>query len=244
MASETTWEGFFGKVRDCRSCAPLGVTNILTDLRADDAWGLPWYDKHRNLDGGLMIVGMDFGNEETVNSLRWALRRNPNFEPGEDQDKTYVRLRRFLKAASLEHDAFVTNAALCVRAGGTQETGRLSAKIYQNCSSHLRAQISLAKPYAIVALGNDALDFVCDALRTPRYTEGVSKIAGQQRLVRINAAEITLLPFIHPSRQQNAHGWPDERQVEELYKPLRQILYKKEAAVPRADFRARFGILN
>lgn len=244
MASDTTWESFFAGVKACHSCSSLGVINVLTDLHPSEAWGLPWYDRHRNLDGGLMVVGMDFGNEETVRDLRAACKRNPDFKPGEGQDKSYARLRRFLKAAAVDGDAYVTNAAMCVRQGGSQETGRLDERIYKNCTGHLRTQINLVKPYVVVALGKDALDFVCDALRTPRFPEGITKYAGQRRTVKVNGTEVILIPFIHPSRPQIRHGWSDERQIEELYHPLRQILDERMDNIPRVDYRQRFGVLN
>lgn len=244
MDTNTTWESVFNQMKSCRSCASLGVVNVLTDLSSKDAWGLPWYDRHRNLDGGLMVVGMDFGNEETVQDLRAATRRNPNFEPGEGQDKSYARLRRFLKAAKVEDSAYVTNAAMCVRKGGSQETGPLGDQIYKSCAGHLRAQISMVKPHVIVALGKDALDYVCDALRTPRFPTGITKYAGQRRIVKVNGVDVVLIPFIHPSREQNAHGWPDARQLDELYKPLCGLIEERAASIRRTEYRERFGELR
>ena len=242
--TSTTWTDFVNNAAACRASAGHGMANILTNLSTCDRWDLPWYDNYRNLDGGLMIVGMDFGNEDTVQQQRAFRSRDSCWEPGEGLDKSYVRLTRFLKSADLAREAFLTNAALCVRSGMSQETDALPQAIYNNCSRHLRAQVSLAKPYVIVALGKDALDFTCDALRYPRLKQGVTKIAGDRIPVRVNRATVTLVPFFHPSRPQNAHGWPDDRQLSDLYRPIRAHLDDLRSRTGREAYRQAVGILQ
>jgi uracil-DNA glycosylase len=151
------WEEFFQRARDCEVCQrkfKLPAVNILKEItRPRAAWGLPWYDRYRNLDGGLIVVGKDFGNEKMVSDFRAELARNPRFEPGWDQDRSYFRLRKFLGEMSIACRGFVTNSALCVRPNATKITGNMRSKVYANCLCHLKRQINLVKPYVIAPLG-------------------------------------------------------------------------------------------
>jgi len=243
---QSGWNNFFQQAYGCTLCKDkyrLPVENIFkgTSIGPNDPWGLAWYDKYRNLDSGLMIVGMDFGNEDMVRESRAALKQNPKFEPDRDQDKSYVRLDEFLGDALLQNRAFVTNAALCVRRDSDEISGELTPQVYVNCLPHLRRQINLAKPYIIVPLGNVGFDSVMAALGKQHKREGITKIAGKKLLVNVNQAVVVVVPAIHPSRAQE--GWKDARQKKEIYRPLKQLLDNMDVSTGRGKFRELFGTI-
>lgn len=246
------------KVTDPTSGQPISrafkVVNPLLGLTATDRWGMPWYDRHRNLDAEVLVVGMDFGSETTIGILSALLAANPDAEFGEDVDKTFVKLTTMLFEPGddeLERikpsDVYVTNAALCVREEGCPETGELSRKIYANCSSHLRAQIDMVKPYVIVALGNVALEAVCRALGRSTCDLGlvgqVTKDAHAEATVEINQARVAVRAFLHPGREQPHLGWDYKRHRTDLYAPLRRLLKAYRQTSTKAAFRAKFGDL-
>lgn len=241
MAQQAEWNEFFSQAQQCKACATEGMVNVLEGLSPQDPWGLAWYDKHRNLDGGLMMVGMDFGNEDTAAGQRSQIAIDPNFEPGFKggfRDRSYARLRNFLHDSGLADKVFVTNAALCVRPKGVSEEKPYSGRVYRNCARLLRAQINVAKPNIIVALGGDALDYVCDALRVSRYKEGIMEYVGKPRPVKVNEATLLLIPFLHP--RQGQKGWTDPRQLDELFIPLASRLEACQRQQSRAEYRVLF----
>ncbi|MNT77765.1 hypothetical protein D3C72_2169160 [compost metagenome] len=66
-------------------------------------------------------------------------------------------------------------------------------------------------------------------------------VLGQHWQVRVNDAELTVIPFIHP--RQGQKGWTDPRQTNELFKPLADLIRQRLSEQPRAEFRAAFGCL-
>lgn len=198
---DLAWKRFFESAKACRDCAKYEMVNVLEGLSADDPWGLPWYDRYHNLDGGLMLVGMDFGNLTTVSDLRQQCSLDPGFEPGYKQDQSYYNLHRFLAAAGLADKAFVTNAALCVRPPEAPESGEMDDAVYTACLRHLKAQIELARPYVIVPLGGDALSWVGAALEMPTWG-GIMQVIGQARTVAVRAASVDVMPVLHPRQGQ------------------------------------------
>jgi len=213
----------------------------------DDRWGLAWYDKHARLDGGVLIVGMDFGNEDSVIDQRAKLAQDPDYEPGWNEDRSYARLRQFLRKAKLSTGeplasrVYVTNAALCVRLSGAGERGAVSASVYRECSRHLLAQINMVKPYFVVALGSEALAAVWQALRWGKYEGRILDDVGRAREFTVNGAVVCVIPFLHPSQGQRE--WTDQRQHNELYQALADRLEALEVTVPRLQFAQSFDTI-
>lgn len=243
-----TWHTFFEQVLGCEVCAKWGMINVLRET-AGTPWGLAWYDRHANPDGGVMMVGMDFGNADSVARQRQQLAADPDFEPGfsgPGEDKSYARLRRFLLGARLSsgeplaNRVYLSNAALCARPAGADECGEYEhPEVYQACARHLATQINLTKPYVVVALGATALQAVCRVLGARGYDGRIIRDVGHAIHVPVNDATVTIIPFLHPSRGQP--GWSDVRQQHELYQALAYRLDDRLAATPRAVFRQQFG---
>ena len=243
------WNDFLKKVQTCNDCnVEYNMVNILCNIRYNDPWGLAWYDKYRdNFNGGLMIVGMDFGNEEMVLRFRHKYNQNKQYEPAWKDDRSYNRLSNFLSSASLEKNAFVTNAALCVRPGNKKITGAKQVAVYKNCLKHLRNQINIVKPYIIAPLGGTALKSVFNALGCNKSEfkankKKIKEIAGKPIKITVNKAEVIIFPMIHPAMAQK--GWTDKIQKRKLYSKIKELLDKKEKSTNRVNFKNLFGKLD
>ena len=111
-------------------------------------------------------------------------KRGPRFFPKINMMLKYVGL-------NLEKIHF-TNVCRCSSLGEKQTKEGI-----RNCISYLEQEISLSKPKMIITFGKDAYDYTRQILNV----EGGNRLISKQTGKYIKENNLTILPFLHPSRR-------------------------------------------
>lgn len=162
---ETAINALAEEIKTCQKCYGLSqkhkvkVINIIAS-RSRTGIGF-WSDAYPNYDAKLMIVGQDWGSEDTVKN------KQPEYEPyyGEPKNSSWKTLMKHLKDANFNTsggeyaftDIYLTNALLCAREGD-KDSGYIPNKYFDNCYPFLKNQIDLIRPKIIATLGKTVFD--------------------------------------------------------------------------------------
>jgi uracil-DNA glycosylase len=138
--------------KPCRQCTGLENPAACAEGQYDSDQIGPWSRWQGNLGARLMVIGQDWG--DTRYFRQYAGREGP-------RNPTNENLRHLLHSIGIDipppeeyresGTIFLTNAILCLKAGGLQ--GPVRRDWFQNCHSFLRGQIALVRPAVVVALG-------------------------------------------------------------------------------------------
>lgn len=162
---ETAIKVLVKEIQTCQKCYSLSqknkvkVINIIAS-RAKTGIGF-WSDAYPNYDARLMIVGQDWGSEDTVGN------KPPVYEPyyWEHGFPSWETLMKYLKDANFSTlggeyaftDIYLTNALLCARVGD-KDSGYIPNKYFDNCYPFLKNQIDVIRPKIIATLGKTVFD--------------------------------------------------------------------------------------
>jgi uracil-DNA glycosylase len=166
--------------KECRSCRGLG-NPASADLREYDSGEIgPWTRLHGDLEAEIMVVGQDWGDTAYFKANRGLDNlRNP----------TMLTLEKLFRASGFgfslqgydhgERGLFLTNAILCLKAGGLQ--AKVEPSWFKNCGKlFLRRQIEIISPKVVVALGQRAHEAILAefGVKKGRFREAVESKQG------------------------------------------------------------------
>lgn len=138
----------------CNACAEL--VNPVTYAAFDSEHIGPWTRLHGDLDAALMVVGQDWGDLRYYEANRGLDKLN---------NPTMVALASLLASIGFDvpmdrygqgnSGVFLTNAVLCLKAGGLQ--GSVRRSWFLECAQRfLRRQVEIVRPRVVVPLGEKA----------------------------------------------------------------------------------------
>jgi DNA polymerase len=182
-----------------------------------------WQD---DINAELMIVGQDWGGDETYNDQK-----------GMDKtDRTNKRLLILLKSVDFEilppekqqptKFLFFTNSVLCLREGSNAQ-GYVRSRCFKNCSiAFLRPQVELVNPKVVVTLGSSAYGSLVNVFgKGPPLPMREAVIKDFQ----LNDRTV-LVPVYHPmNRGRGAHT--EAQQIDD-WKRVRKALNQQQILPP------------
>ena len=203
-------------VRDrtkCDLCAQLGLTNPanVQDGKFDGPDIGPWTRWNGNLNAKVLVVGQEWGD---VNSLV----RQKGLD---NASATNAMLRRLLESIGMtvavaperarRSAVFLTNAALCLKTGGTQAA--VQKQWFNNCAfQFLERQVRLVSPSVVVTLGERAYMAIRLAFSLPKVS---FRRAANRGLAIPLFGRTNLVPVYHCGRRVLNGPRPEDQQFED-----------------------------
>ncbi|MGC4379398.1 uracil-DNA glycosylase family protein [Fictibacillus sp. Mic-4] len=134
------------KRKSCSQCSGLNNPSIINNGEFDSNEIGPWTTWKGSLDAKVMVVGQDWGDEETF------VKQKGEVNPGGHTNKNLVKLLQSIGLSPENNHLFFTNMVLCMKNGGL--SAKLKTSWLTNCTElFLKQLIQVVEPEIIILLG-------------------------------------------------------------------------------------------